>query len=324
MRQSTFVYNSKTCQYEPARTTVKDWIWYGTGLIVTGALFFIGLVGIHNYFIETAAERALREENKVLQQYKPPFEKKLVSIEASLINLQTEDQQLYKKLFHTTAPRPSTADDSFSKNEILLASASDVRSWIGNLQEKSNELIQRATNRNEHISTTTLRSLIEATDLLSMPSILPIEELESDKLVSGFGERINPFHKGRHNHTGIDLAASRGTPVLATASGKVSVVSRTSLQAGYGNYIDIDHGNGLVTRYAHLEDIDVRRGDQLVKGEKIGLVGSSGGSIAPHLHYEVIRDGEPVDPINFMLGGLTSDQFAAFLKFSQNRNQSLD
>ena len=111
---------------------------------------------------------------------------------------------------------------------------------------------------------------------------------------------------------------------MATAPGKVIAVNRTKLQAGYGNYIDIDHGRGIVTRYAHLESVQVRQGQRVRKAMVIGTIGSSGGSIAPHLHYEVIRDGEPVNPIRYIIEGLSSDEHDTLLNLSRKQNQSLD
>jgi murein DD-endopeptidase MepM/ murein hydrolase activator NlpD len=116
----------------------------------------------------------------------------------------------------------------------------------------------------------------------------------------------------------------RGTPVVATAAGVIKESKRSDLQAGYGNYIDIDHGNNIITRYAHLEDITIRYGNKVEKGDVIGTVGSSGGSIAPHLHYEILRDGKNVDPIYYIIEGMTSDQHEQLTWLSHQQNQSLD
>ncbi|MDQ2657797.1 MAG: M23 family metallopeptidase, partial [Bacteroidota bacterium] len=141
---------------------------------------------------------------------------------------------------------------------------------------------------------------------------------------SGFGMRVNPFHKGLYKHLGVDIAMPRGTPVLATATGKVVQLKRSDLQAGYGNYLEVDHGNGVVTRYAHLEDILVRFGARVTKGDTIGTVGTSGGSVAPHMHYEILRDGENVDPVHYMVQGLSATQHQLLTTMSHKQNQSLD
>jgi murein DD-endopeptidase MepM/ murein hydrolase activator NlpD len=124
---------------------------------------------------------------------------------------------------------------------------------------------------------------------------------------------------------GVDFTAARGTAVVATGGGRViKAIKGSSLQAGYGNYVDIEHGNGLITRYAHLDDVTVRAGQKVDKGFTIGTVGMSGGSVAPHVHYEIIRKGDQVDPVPYMLEGLTSDQHIELQKLGAKKNQSLD
>jgi murein DD-endopeptidase MepM/ murein hydrolase activator NlpD len=160
--------------------------------------------------------------------------------------------------------------------------------------------------------------------LLASPSLAPIEGMSAAQLTSGFGDRVNPFHKGTYHHEGIDLTYPRGTPVVAAGTGTVSAVKRSELQAGYGNYIEIDHGHGFVTRYAHLEEIVVRSGQHLEKGTKIGTVGNSGGSIAPHLHYEILLKGKQVNPVLYMIEGFSPTQYSIMLQKSKQQNQSLD
>ncbi len=118
-------------------------------------------------------------------------------------------------------------------------------------------------------------------------------------LTSHFGERRDPFDAGRRSHHGLDIAAEEGTPILAAADG---VVRRASDAGGYGLLVEIDHGDGIVTRYAHQSVIDVAVGDTLSAGDRIGAVGSTGRSTGPHLHLEVLRDGQRVDPLEFLSG----------------------
>jgi murein DD-endopeptidase MepM/ murein hydrolase activator NlpD len=160
--------------------------------------------------------------------------------------------------------------------------------------------------------------------LKHLPSISPIPEIEADKLVSGFGKRINPFHKGIYQHDGIDFAMPAGTTVVATAPGTILRANTSNQVAGFGNYVEIDHGNGIITRYAHLADLNVRYGQSVAKGQKIGTVGSSGGSIAPHLHYEVIRGGVNVNPVHYVVGTYSSTFYNNLVQASEKRNQSLD
>jgi murein DD-endopeptidase MepM/ murein hydrolase activator NlpD len=117
--------------------------------------------------------------------------------------------------------------------------------------------------------------------------------VDGARLSSGFGMRTHPILGFSRLHRGVDFAAPTGTPVLASAAGRIV---RAGWGGGYGNMIDIDHGRGIVTRYAHLSRMDVRVGQQVNQGQRIGAVGSTGMSTGPHLHYEVIRNGQPIDP----------------------------
>jgi murein DD-endopeptidase MepM/ murein hydrolase activator NlpD len=144
-------------------------------------------------------------------------------------------------------------------------------------------------------------------------------------LVSGFGVRINPFHKGNYHHDGIDIALPKGTEILAAGNGRViSLSSNDMLQAGIGNFIEIDHGNGLITRYSHLDQINVTWGQKITQGQVIGHAGSSGGSVAPHLHYEVIEYGKNLDPLMYIIEGISAEEHQKLAVRSKTPNQSLD
>ncbi len=146
-----------------------------------------------------------------------------------------------------------------------------------------------------------LESLREKQEALSrIPSVRPIV---GGRLTSRYGRRVDPFTGRSAFHRGIDLASRRGTPIMAPADGRVSKVRRSN--AGLGNMLVIDHGNGLETRYAHCDRILVSRGQKVARGEVVGSVGSTGHSTAPHLHYEVIRDGRHDNPSHYIL----SDEF---------------
>lgn len=130
---------------------------------------------------------------------------------------------------------------------------------------------------------------------VSIPSRMPLDEAT---LTSGYGMRVHPVLGGRRDHKGIDLAQATGSPVYATADG---MVSRAEPFSSYGNFIQIEHGGELQTRYAHLSGYAVAAGQQVTKGQLIGFVGSTGRSTGPHLHYEVRVAGYAVDPRPYMI-----------------------
>jgi murein DD-endopeptidase MepM/ murein hydrolase activator NlpD len=324
MKDIKYIYNSKSCQYERARITWRDTAVTSAGVLFTAGLLFIGIVFVHNRFITTDYEQQLRAENKLLKEHKPILEENLNKIEETLASLQAEEKDLYTKLFNTAPPAESAAQASLSKEKVLLADASDFGSMLEMLKNRSEELSKRTTDANEGIRSHLHIQKEDVTNLASLPSVLPIANIESDKLVSGFGKRVNPFHKGMYIHPGVDFIAARGTEVRATAPGHVSSINHNDLQAGYGNSIVIDHGKGISTRYAHLEEISVKAGQKITKGMVIGTVGSSGGSVAPHLHYEVMSNGDHVDPVLYFMEGITSKQYHQLLERSKKSNQSLD
>jgi murein DD-endopeptidase MepM/ murein hydrolase activator NlpD len=324
MNKVTYFYNHKTCQYERARLTFKGALVYVLGLLLTSFAFFVGLVFLYNYLLETDTERELRSENKAILKYKPVLEQKLNQIQATLAGLDDKDKVLYTQLFNAPQPVQPQVNHTLPKGKVLLANASLFKSYLESLETKTGYLFNHATQSNilfgQDIHITDDDILL----LNAVPSLPPVKGIKSSNLASGFGDRINPFHKGTYHHSGIDVTFPRGTEVVATADGTVVLVKHSDLQAGYGNFIEIDHGFGFISRYAHLESIQVKNGQKISKGATIGLLGSSGGSIAPHLHYEIIRDGEQVNPLLYMIEGATSESFSALLKESKKQNQSLD
>lgn len=324
MSSIKYHYNPKTFRYERARLSVRDLLWYVTGVLFAGLFLCGAMVVVHDSLTESDAERTLRFENQVLEKHQPVIEDQLAEINTTLAGLKNEDKVLYASLFNRNPPEAIQAVPVISKEQALLADATSFRELLGQLKDKAEQLREKSI-QTSLIFGNNIRLTTAHLDFVgSIPSIQPVDNAKLDFLVSGFGERINPFHKGKYNHPGLDFAAPRGTDVFVTAPGTVISVKRTNLQAGYGNYVDVNHGNGFITRYAHLDEIHVRYGQKLSKGKTLGTVGSSGGSIAPHLHYEVIRDGEQVDPAHYLMEGLSSEQHKALLTLSLIENQSLD
>ena len=134
--------------------------------------------------------------------------------------------------------------------------------------------------------------------------------------------RINPFYKVPSDHWGLDLISQQGEPVYASADGVVKYVDHST--KGLGNVVAIDHGSGYVTRYAHLENTRVSKGQKVLRGKQIGQVGMSGNSFAPHLHYEVLKDSARLDPLNFMFASVSPEDYIGMLFMSSNTGQSMD
>ncbi|MFY8004058.1 MAG: M23 family metallopeptidase, partial [Chitinophagaceae bacterium] len=157
--------------------------------------------------------------------------------------------------------------------------------------------------------------------LAAIPAIQPISNKQLDRIASGFGYRIDPVYKVRKLHQGLDFTAPQGTPIYATADG---VIKEANFVQGYGNHVVINHGYGYQTLYGHMVRIKARAGQRIKRGEVIGYVGSTGKSTGPHCHYEVHRNGKPVDPVYYFYNDLTPEQFDRMIKLARASNQRLD
>ena len=315
-----FRYNPETCQYEHISLSIRSVIIYCLGILVTGAALFVGLTIFYDHFTESAQEAALRKENRALDKYQVLLTGQFMDVEETLSKLKSQDRRLYQKLFEIAPDANASLAD---KKTILLADASDFTDILKEVKEKSVRVQAISVATNSKFGAISI-SKNDIKILNAMPTLQPIANSNLDLLVSGYGIRINPFHKRKYKHPGIDFAAVRGTEVFASGAGKVIDINKSNLQAGSGNSIVIDHGHGFITSYAHLEEINVREGQWIKKGTIIGTVGNSGGSIAPHLHYEVIHKGENVDPMAYMIEGLSSNEYNKLISRSKKQNQSLD
>ncbi len=158
--------------------------------------------------------------------------------------------------------------------------------------------------------------------LASIPAIQPVSNEYLTRMESGFGYRTDPVYKTTKFHAGMDFTAPTGTPIYATGDGKV--IQADAESRGYGNHIRIDHGYGYVTLYAHMSKMAVKVGQKVKRGDVIGFVGNTGKSVGPHCHYEVRKNDEPINPVNFYFNDLTPEQYAKMLEMANDPSQSLD
>ena len=324
MRHSVYRYNSDTCRYERVKIAPRNVVGYILGVMAMGAAMLAGLLALHDFVFDSPRELALRKENHALSRNSVVLTHQLGEIETSLDRLHSEDKRLHQKFFGVELVTPAVPNLAARKQQLLLADPEAFREAVASVGKNSRALLDQSFASNSYFSKTVDFTKDDFSLLEALPTALPVQPWENEKLISGFGMRINPFHKGLYEHPGVDIALPRGTFVRVTAPGTVTLVRKSDLQAGYGNYIEVDHGHGFITRYAHLQDINVRQGQKLMKGFAIGTVGSSGGSVAPHLHYEIIYQTKNVDPVIYMIEGLTSQEHAALKAANEKQNQSLD
>jgi len=321
MRKTLYRYDKKTLRYE--RVGFSFWRFGLTlaAYIVFGFLFFQGLNLLQNFFIETEMEKSLKAENTSLYKYKSVLKAELETSNQLLEVIKTDESKLYEKIFEAPIERESSVTEATASKVI---ENEDWNESIQLLNERWNAVNTKAKTKSYYYSQLLGLDKSDVPTLIDFPSIAPVKELNDQNLVSGFGVRINPFHKGKYHHDGIDIALPKGTEVLATGNGRVVNFSHSTIEAGLGNYIEIDHGNGIITRYSHLDQINVTWGQKVKQGQVIGLSGSSGGSVAPHLHYDVIKNGKNLDPLTYIIEGISAESHQQLALKSKSPNQSLD
>ncbi|QOI97946.1 MAG: M23 family metallopeptidase [Flammeovirgaceae bacterium] len=277
------------------------------------------MVYVQARYFTTETTLGLRAENKALQKHFTLLSSELKSLDAVLAGITATEKIVEKKLFNDRAVTNST-----NKTVIEFPTGmKEAKALLKSLKDRVSLSLHKAAEHNYRYIRNLNLTTADKNTIAGWPSGQPVSKTHL-KITSGFGMRIHPFHKGLYPHQGIDIVAPKGIPVYVTGSGKVMDTGKNNLEAGYGNYVEVDHGNGIITRYAHLHDITVNAGQFIQKGTIIGTIGTSGGAAAPHLHYEVLRDGEQVNPLFFMMDGLTSAAYAQLTQQAEKKNQSLD
>jgi len=273
--------------------------------------------------LNTPKELSLQRE---LKNYELQFEilsRKMEQMDEVLANIEERDNNIYRIYFEAN-PIPE---------EQRRAGFGGINRYKSLEGFNNSDMIIGATRRMEIIQKQMViqsKSLDEITKLAaekenllaSIPAIQPVNNEELTRMASGFGWRSDPFTKARKMHWGMDFTAPRGTPIYASGDGKIKRADNRA--SGYGKHIRLEHGYGYMTIYAHLSRYNVKVGEQVKRGDLIGFVGSTGRSEAPHLHYEVWKDGDRINPINFYYGSLSAEEFENMLKYANQENQSLD
>ncbi|MBX2962803.1 MAG: peptidoglycan DD-metalloendopeptidase family protein [Cyclobacteriaceae bacterium] len=321
MRQLKYRYNPTTCRYEAVPFQPKKIVGALFIFLSLSGLLFVALLFLHSLLFTTQTEQALLAENVVLKTHRITLKSELTNLKESLRTLEKTETKVHDKL---AKDLPSPTLLSSLEFKPKKKPHDEFEYLLSSTRNQSEKLLQKTRDINAHLGYQLAITDNDLKLLFSMPTLHPIDNTELTKLASGFGERVHPFHKAKYFHKGVDFVAPRGTPVYASASGKVTEVMLSNLQMGMGNVIEIDHGQGYKTRYAHLTDVKVKPGQVVQKGAEIGTVGMTGGAVSPHLHYEVLKNSRHVDPADYLLEGLSSTEYAALRLLAKQKNQALD
>ena len=324
MGKSKYRFNTESLSYDKVRPSFRKRLLilfsYLSGLLLIAILLNV----FYSSVFDTPREKALKRENKLLQDQFDVLNQKIGQLETVLDDIEKRDDNIYRTIFNAD-PIPHSVRDAgtggVNRYEYLegydnsgriveTAKRLDKLSKAVYVQSKSyDEVIEMAKNRELQLS--------------SLPAIQPIANKDLTRTASGWGYRIHPIYKIRKFHHGMDFTAPTGTEVYATADGTIILVDNS--RRGYGNRVVIDHGFGYETMYAHLDGFnDLWKGKEVKRGDVIAYVGSTGLSTAPHLHYEVHLNGKKINPINYYFEDLTAAEYDRMIDLSMRPGQSYD
>ena len=323
MAKIKYYYDTKTLSYKRIKLNAFDKFKRSLSYVAASAFSGLIMVIVFFQFFDSPKEKRLKSEIENLVVQYDILSKKMTQIDLVLDDIQQRDDNIYRVIFEAD-PIPSSIRKAgfggvnrykdirnFSNSELVIevTKKADKLSKQLYIQSKSfDEVIDLAKNK--------------ANMLVSIPAIQPIANKDLGRVASGYGYRIHPIYKTRKLHTGMDFTAPQGTPIYATGDGKIAKVKRS--RRGYGNHVIIDHGYGYQTLYAHMRKYIVYRGQKVKRGEIIGYVGSTGTSVAPHLHYEVMKNKRKINPVNYYYNDLSPEEYDKMLEISSQNNQSFD
>ena len=265
----------------------------------------------------TDTERRLRREIRMYERLYPGLEEREQLLGDAIANLQHKDNEIYGLVFRSNgAPMldPMEVQSSFSVVDTIPESR-----LAGYTRDKADSLLRRSKSVDAALER--IFQALSDTTLVLPPMTLPIADITYPQVGASTGRKMNPFLKAYVYHEGLDLIVTRGTPVLAAAEGTVTAAN---MDRSSGNTVKIAHTGGYETVYAHLESMNVHVGQRVRAGDRIGAVGMSGQAFAPHLHYEVRRNGAGMDPVGFFFASVSPAEYVNMLYMSVNTLQSMD
>lgn len=323
MSRTKYRFNTRTLSYEKIEIGWKQRLSKISTYLFSSAVFGLFIYLMATQFIDSPKEKLLKRENSQLKAQYEFLDKRMDQVSSVLEDIQRRDDEIYRVIFEAEPIAKEIREagfggvnrykklEGYKNSELIIESAEKIDKISKQLyiQSKSYDDVFKMAKSKEKM-------------IASIPAIQPIPNKNLRRMASGYGMRMHPIHKIWKKHTGMDFSAERGTEIYATGDG--IVVSAIKERRGYGYHIVIDHGYGYKTLYGHMQKFNVRRGQKVKRGEVIGYVGNTGTSVAPHLHYEVIRNGDKINPINFYFNDLSPEEYDEMIEISSQSNQSFD
>ena len=324
MKRVKYYYDAENLAYKKIKPQKRKSFGYVALFLLASALFgsLMYLLLLNTAFFETPKDKIMTRELENLKLRYSILNNKLNEMDEVLANIEDRDNNIYRIYFNSAGIDSEERKGKTQKNRYKELEGYDNSELVTNTTKRidilTNKLVVQSKSLDEIVKLAKEKNSL----LAAIPAIQPVRNENLRSMASGFGYRSDPFTKIRKFHAGMDFAAPIGAPIFATGDG---VVDRADAGAsGYGNHVVIKHGFGYETLYGHLSKYKCRPGQRVKRGDIIGYVGSTGRSQGPHCHYEVHKNGEVVNPLNFYYGNISAAEYVQIAKLSNQENQSLD
>jgi murein DD-endopeptidase MepM/ murein hydrolase activator NlpD len=323
MPRLKYKFNPSTLNFEKISYGIRDYTLSALRYLFAGLV--IGAIGVVLYasFFKDPETARLSREVKFLKNQIEDFNQQIDTLELFAADLQDRDDNVYRSIFGAEPfPDHLRRGGIGGSDRYKAIKGYDNSEDIIEIQKRINRLQRALVAQSKSYEEVYELAKSKDTMLGCIPAIQPVSNKDLKRLASGFGMRIHPIYKIAKMHTGLDFTADIGTEIYATGDGVIESIE--SKFSGYGNHVIINHGFGYESLYAHMSRIAVTAGQKVRRGQIIGYVGNTGASTGPHLHYEVMKNGEKVDPSFYFYNDITPEQYEAMLKRSANAKQSFD
>jgi len=323
MAKIKYYYDTESCRYERIKVSRWDIFWNTMGFLAVSLIMGLGIFFTLNFYLESPDESQLRKENADLKFHFELLDQDLASAQEMLTSIQDRDDNIYRVMLGAEPIPTSIRTAGFGGSDRYrelngLTQEGLIRSNYEELDQLKKQLYIQTKSYDEVVGLAKRKEEM----LSSMPAMQPVSNKELKWLTSGFGYRIDPQVRTRRMHAGVDYSMPIGSKVYATGDG---VITKVEIKfSGYGKQIEIDHGFGYKTKYAHMNGFNVKRGQRVKRGELIGYSGNTGKSTGPHLHYEVMVNGKKVNPVHYMYRDLTPEEYEEILRLAAKEGMAQD
>ena len=323
MAKIKYYYDKKTLSYKRIKLSgvnkIKR-ILYFLSISIISALIMLFI--FFNFFDSPKEIMLKRELSYTVEQYEL-LNSQLNQVELVLDDLQRRDDNIYRVIFEAEPIASSIRKAGFGGvNRYKHLEGMKNTELVLNTTKKIDQISKQLYIQTKSFDEIALLAKDKSNMLAALPAIQPVSNKDLSRMASGFGPRIHPIYKTKKFHYGMDFSAKTGTPIYATGNGRIEKVRKS--RRGFGNHVIINHGYGYKTLYAHMKKYIVKKGQKVKRGEIIGYVGNTGTSVAPHLHYEVHKNGKKLDPVNFYYEDLNAEEYEKMIFLSSQPNQSFD